>query len=185
MNEFYLIEKIISGLKKETILYQDLFGSKDSVTALKNSYPEAFAIFQQAMFFEIICRISALFDPTSTRSDKNLTLDHLLELCGDKVGKDLLLEVESVKYDFKKTGIKDVRNKSYAHNDLKKYLGKKLITTNISYEVITKLLDDLFSVVRSLGIKSGMVKSNQIIVRDKKLPRHRNGLSLVSKLSGA
>lgn len=185
MNEFYLIEKIISEIKTEVNLYQELFGDDQNVKALNKSYPEAFGVFQRAMFFEIICRISAIFDPAQMRSDKNLTLEHLVDLCGDETDKELYLKVESLKFDFKKTGIKEIRNKVYAHNDLKHYLNKRKFTTNISYELITELLDNMLSVVRSLGIQSGMVKPDQIIARDTKLPKGKNGQALVSKLSNA
>jgi len=185
MNEFYLAEKMISELKTEVGLYQELFGSKDSVKVLNNSYPEVFGIIQRAMHFEIVCRISALFDPASTKSDKNLTLDYLLEVCGNKASKDLFLEAESVKYDSKRTGIKGLRNKAYAHNDLKKCFGKGVFATNISYKILIQLLDDLFRVVRSLGVASGKMLHDQIIVRDTKLPEKRNGAKLVSKLSNA
>ncbi len=185
MNEFYLIEKIISEVKTEVNLYQELFGNDHNVKSLNKSYPEAFGIFQRAMYFEIVCRISAIFDPAQMRSDKNLTLEHLVNLCGDKTEKELYLKVESLKFDFRTTGIKDIRNKVYAHNDLKHYLGKNKFATNISYDSIIQLLDNMFSVVRSLGIQSGMVKSDQIIVRNTQLPEGQNGQALVSKLSTA
>jgi len=126
MNEFYLIEEIISNLKLELSLYENLYGNSNSVSQLnKSSYADAFSIFQKSMFFEIICRISALFDPAKMKSDKNLTFDYLVELCGNKISTELVLELEAVKCDFKQTGIKNVRNKAYAHYDLKRYLGKK------------------------------------------------------------
>ena len=180
MNEFYRAEKLISELQKEVGLYQELYGSDNSREALKNSFEEPFAIFQRAMFFEIVCRISALFDPETTRKDKNLTLDHLASLCSDSLSKDLYLKVESVKYDFQKMGIKKLRNKMFAHNDVKAHMGKLRFTTDISYESVTTLLSALFSVVRLLGIESKMVDPDQIIVRDIKLPKGRDGASLVA-----
>jgi len=185
MNEFYIIEKIISELKKEVNLYEDLFGNSESVAILNNSFSDAFSIFQKAMFFEIVCRISALFDPVKTRSDKNLTLAYLVEICGDKITTSLAHEVDSVKYDFQQTGIKEVRNKAYAHYDLKKYLGTKQLTTNISYEIISNLLDNIFSVVRKLGLHTGMVLADQTIVRSTKLPKDKDGASLLSRLSNS
>ena len=183
MNEFYIIEKIISELKREVNLYEDLFGSSESVAILNNSFPDAFSIFQKAMHFEIVCRLSALFDPAKTGPNKNLTLDHLIVICGDKITTSLVDEVESVKNDFKKTGIKDVRNKEYAHYDLKKYLGTKLFTTNISYEIVSNLLDNIFYIVRKLGLHSGKVLTDQTTLRSTKLPKGKDGASLLSYVS--
>ncbi len=184
MNEFYLIETIISNLKKQVNLYQSLYGEAESVDKLNSSaYADIFSTFQLAMFYEIVCRISALFDPSKMRYDKNLTLDHLVELCNKEITKDLVLEVESVKYDFKQTGIKAVRNKAYAHYDLKRYLGKKELATNISYDILSKLLNDLFIIVRKLGLQSGMVHPDQTISRDTNFKKGKDGESLISKVT--
>ena len=184
MNEFYLIEKIISDLKLELSLYEEMYGDSDSVSLLnKSSYADAFSIFQKAMFYEIICRISALFDSARLRRDKNLTFEHLVELCGNKISKDLVLELEGVKYDFKQTGIKNIRNKAYAHYDLKRYLGKKELATNLSYEIVLQLLNNMFSVVRKMGLQSGMVVPDQTILRVTRLKKGGNGISLVSKIT--
>ena len=185
MNEFYIVEKIICELMKEVSLYEELYGNEESVEKLNSSFPQAFSIFQQAMFFEIVCRISALFDPAQMRSSKNLTISHLVDLCADNITKELVLEVEAIKYDFKVTGIKDLRNKVYAHNDLKKYLGKKELSTNISYESVMDLLDGMFKVVRSMGIESKMVDPAQTIARDTKIPKFKSGVTLVNELERA
>jgi len=136
------------------------------------------------MFFEIICRLSALFDPPGKR-DKNLTLEYLLEKYSGKINKEIYLEAESIKYDFSKTNIKAYRNKVYAHYDLNKYLGKKQIATNISYQAVNDILKKLSSLVVKMGLYVGKIDKEQILVRDTKLPKHSNGLTLLNKLKGA
>lgn len=183
MNEFFQMDRLINELKKKITLYQELFGDKSTVEQLNQSFGEAFSIFQRSMFFEILCRISAMFDPAQTGKDKNLTLDQLLIACGDEVSKDLHLSAESLKYDFSKTGIKAARNKIYAHYDLKIYMGKKKLAPNISYEVLWQLLEDLSALVRCLGEVTGKMPTSQVRHRPIKLPIKRNGAALVSRIS--
>ncbi|WP_153914851.1 hypothetical protein [Shewanella sp. TC10] len=185
MNEFYLIEKRISEIQSKIELYQELYGSEDSVASLNKNFPECFAKFQESLFFEIICRISALFDPASSRSDKNLTLDHLVTISDEAYSKEMHLVLESLKFDFKETGLKNIRNKLYAHNDLSAYMRKKKFATNITYKSLTSLLVNCFSFVRDLGIESGKVKQDQLIYRSTKLPKNRNGKALIDRLNNA
>lgn len=183
MNEFFQMDRLIDELKKEVTLYQELFGEKEAVSKLNHSFGEAFAIFQRSMFFEIVCRISAMFDPAQTGKDKNLTLDQLIAICGDKMTKDVHLAVETLKFEFSKTGIKPARNKIYAHYDLKIHTGKKKLASNITYEVVWKLLEDLSALVRRLGDLCGKMPISQVRHRRLKLPKKRNGSSLVNRVS--
>lgn len=183
MNEFFLIDRLVDELKKEITLYQELFGEKSSVELLNKSFGEAFSIFQRSMFFEIVCRISAMFDPAQTGKEKNLTLDHLMRVCGDGITKELYLEAEALKWEFAQTGIKAARNKLYAHYDLKIYTGKKKLASNISYELIWSLLEDLSALVRSLGELSGQMPTSQIRHQKTQLSEKRNGNALIAKLS--
>ncbi|UQG54992.1 MULTISPECIES: hypothetical protein [unclassified Marinobacter] len=185
MNEFFQMDRLIDELKKEITLYQELFGEKSSVDQLNKSFGEAFSIFQRSMFFEIVCRISGMFDPAQMGKDKNLTLDQLISVSGDKVTKDIQLSAEGLKYDFAQTGIKAARNMIYAHYDLNIYTGQKKLAPNISYEVSWKLLEDLSALVRSLGDVTGTMPHS--LVRDLKikLPKMRNGAALVGRISNA
>ncbi|QFT36145.1 MULTISPECIES: AbiU2 domain-containing protein [unclassified Vibrio] len=182
MNEFYRLEKMIAEIQTKVELYQELFGSEESVKALNHSFPECFSNIQESLFFEIVCRTSALFDPAATRSDNNLTLDYLVTLSGGSYSKDLHLTLESIKLDFKTTGLKKIRNKLYAHNDLKSYMGKRTFVNEISYEGMLTLLSRCFSFVRTLGVEADKIDKDQIIVRSTTLPSSRNGKILVSRL---
>ena len=181
MNEFYLIEKRISEIQTKI----ELYGSEKSVASLNKSFPECFAKFQEALFFEIICRISALFDPASSRKDKNLTLDYLVSVSDKADSNEIHSALESLKSDFKETRLKNIRNKLYAHNDLSAYMSKKKFATDITYKSLTSLLVNCFSFVRDLGIESEKVKADQLIYRSTKLPKNRNGKALSDKLSNA
>ncbi|KPH25297.1 hypothetical protein [Vibrio coralliilyticus] len=183
MNEFYRLEKMIAEIQTKVELYQELFGSEESVKALNHSFPECFSNIQESLFFEIVCRTSALFDPAATRSDNNLTLDYLVTLSGGSYSKDLHLTLESIKLDFKTTGLKKIRNKLYAHNDLKSYMGKRTFVNEISYEGMLTLLSRCFSFVRTLGVEADKIDKDQIIVRSTTLPSSRNGKILVSRLT--
>lgn len=183
--KFYKFEILINDLQKEVSLYQELFGNSETVGFLNKTCPNAFAIFQKSMFFEIICRLSAIFDPSKTGRDSNLTLDYLMECVEGKVSKDTFLEVESVKYDFKKTGVKKFRNKVYGHFDLKFYLGKGNLETDITYEGISELLKSLAHVVRKLGIESGKIDPEQQIYRNTTVHEGSNGKALLKILRGS
>jgi len=183
-NEFYELDKIICELNVVVNLYEELYGDKENVQFLNQTSPHTFAIFQKSMFFEIICRLSAIFDSAGNK-EKNLTLEYLLEKYEGKINKEIYLEAESIKYDFSKTKIKSYRNKVYAHFDLKKYLGTRQIATNISYETINNILKNLSSLVVKMGLHVGAIDKEQILVRNKKLPEHSNGFALLSKMKGA
>ncbi|WOI39203.1 hypothetical protein R1T43_09315 [Alteromonas sp. CI.11.F.A3] len=185
MNEFYLIEKRISEIQTKIELYEELYGTEESVASLNKTFPECFAKLQEALFFEIICRISALFDPASSGNDKNLTLDYLVSISDKADSKEIHSVLESLKSDFKETGLKKIRNKLYAHNDLSAYMRKKKFATNITYKSLTSLLVKCFSFVRDLGIESGKVKPDQLIYRSTKLPKNRNGKALIDRLNNA
>ncbi|HCG5537600.1 TPA: hypothetical protein NJ114_004483 [Vibrio parahaemolyticus] len=182
MNEFYRLEKMIAEIMTKVELYQELFGSEESVKALNYSFPECFSKIQESLFFEIVCRTSALFDPATTRSDKNLTLEYLVTISGESYSKDLQQTLEHIKDEFKTTGLKKIRNKLYAHSDLKSYMGKKTFVNEVSYEGMLTLLSRYFSFVRVLGVDAGKINKDQIIVRSTKVPSSRNGKVLVSRL---
>lgn len=185
MNEFYLLEKRVSEIQGKVELYQELYGSEDSVKTLNENFSECFSNIQESLFFEIVCRITALFDPAASRGDKNLTLDHLVSVSGDSYSKDMHLILESLKFDFGCMGLKKIRNKLYAHNDLSTYIRKKKFATNITYASLTTLLKGSFSFVRDLGIESGSVKPDQLVYRSTNLPTSRNGKALVQRLKNA
>ncbi len=182
MNEFYLLEKMIVEIQSKVELYQELYGSSQSVDVLNHSFPECFSKIQEALFFEIICRTSALFDPAVSGKNKNLTLDYLVLLSEDSCTKERRLELESIKFDFQGTGLKNIRNKLYAHNDHKTYMGKRTFTNEITYECMNSLLCRSFSFVRNLGVETNKIAKDQVIVRTKNLPKGRNGKVLVSRL---
>ncbi len=185
MNEFYLIEKRVSEVLRKVEFYQELYGSKDSTSVLNSTLPECFSLMQESMFFEIVCRICAVFDRAETGGSKNLTIDHLIQESGSAYTKAIHLELEDIKLDFKNSGLKKIRNKLYAHNDLNVYLKKTKFTTSVSYDFLKSLLIRVFNIVRKLGLDSGRVLRNQTILRETKLPNRRNGNTLIEILKNA
>lgn len=185
MNEFYLIEKRVSETRVKVELYQELYGNKNSINVLNSTFPECFAVMQESLLFEIVCRICALFDPAKTGGSKNMTLDHLVLTSGESYTKDAHIELEEIKFDFSGSGLKKLRNKLYAHNDLNVYLKKTKFTTSFDYEFLIDLLRRIFIFVRNLGLNSGKIKKNQTILRETRLPEKRNGHSLIKALSDA
>jgi hypothetical protein len=183
-SEFYELDKIICELNVVVNLYEELYGDKENVKFLNRTSPHPFSVFQKSMFFEIICRLSALFDPPGNKA-KNLTLEYLLEKYRDKINKEIYFEAESIKYDFSKTNIKSYRNKVYAHYDLNKYFGKKQIATNISYKAVNDILENLSTLIKKIGLHVGGIDKGQILVRETKLPENSNGLTLLNKLKSA
>lgn len=185
MNEFYLIEERVAEVLRKIELYQELYGSKDSTSVLNSTFPECFSLIQESMFFEIVCRICAVFDPAETGGSKNLTIAHLVQESGSAYTDNIHLELESIRLDFKNSGLRKVRNKIYAHNDLNVYLKRTKFTTSVSYEFLKSLLLRVFKVVRKLGLASGRILRNQTIIRETKLPNRRNGTTLIDTLKNA
>lgn len=65
------------------------------------------------------------------------------------------------------------------------YSDKGVFITNISHRIIVQLLDGLFHAIRSLGVTSGKIPSERVIVSNTKFPERRGGEKFVSNLSNA
>ena len=185
MKEFNRIGIIISDLRKEVNLHQDLFGNPDSVKFINSVSPQAFSIIQQAMTFEVLSKVAALFDRAKFGNDFNLSLDYLKERVGIKISAELESDIDRLIVKYDSTGIKAFRNKALGHLDLKQYLGQRNLATDISYENISSILESLEQVVRRLSIESGAVPSDQVIYRDSKLSEWAGGKALLAKLGAA
>lgn len=185
MEEFNRFGKIVSELQKEVELYEELYGNSDAVSILNQSAMHVFSIIQRAMFFEIVTRLAALFDPAKTSKDSNLSLKHLLKRTEGKLKPETeeLISQTFALYDT--TGIKKFRSKALAHLDLKQYLGKKVLATDISYENVSSLLANLEKLIRSIPIEAGILAKGHAIYRDSKLPERSGGKELLAKLQAA
>lgn len=182
-NEFYIMNAIISKLQIEVNLYQDLFGDPTTVKRLNNdSYRESLEIIRRAMLFEIISRLSALLEPAKNATDRNLSLDHLVELSKGKISKRFINKVATLKEVYKRTGLKRIRHKLLAHNDVHQLLTNKPIKTKFDFNLLINLLNEMQITVRKLGYQSGMIASGHWVARDTKLPKGRDGKTLLSRL---
>ncbi|MCD4676568.1 MAG: hypothetical protein K8S18_11330 [Desulfobacula sp.] len=144
MIELHKIGSIIDQLRRSVVLFEELFGNKDSVKELNRVSAQSFGLFKSALWYQIIMRIASLLDPAKTGKAENLTfkrlairmdecvqsemesyiLYHGVDLCKDKLAskikllenlKDEIAELESL---YKKTKIKNYRNKLGAHFDV-------------------------------------------------------------------
>lgn len=185
MKEFNRFGEIVSDLQKEVELYEELYGNSDAVSILNQSATHVFSIIQRAMFFEIVTRLAALFDPAETGKDSNLSFKHLLKRTEGKLGPEMEELIDQTFKLYDTTGIKKFRSKALAHLDLKQYLGKNVLATDISYENVSRLLANLATLIRSMPIEAGILADGHAIYRDSKLPERSGGKALLAKLQAA
>lgn len=185
MEEFNRFGIIVSNLQKEVELYEELYGNSDAVSILEQSAIHVFSIIQRAMFFEIIARLAALFDPAKTGKDSNLSFSHLLGRVEGKLEpktEELIAQTFAL---YEATGIKRFRSKALAHLDLKQYLGKRVLATDISYESVSGILSNLEILIRTIPVEAGILAKGHAIYRDSKLPDSSGGIALLAKLQAA
>lgn len=187
MEEFNRFGVIVSELQKEVELYEELYGSSEAVEILNQTAMSVFSIVQRAMFFEIVTRLATLFDPATTGrgKDSNLSFNRLLERVKGEIEpktQELVAQTFSL-YD--ETGIKKLRNKALAHLDLKQYLGKRVLATDISYKNVSSILTNLEALTRAIPVEAGILAKGHAIYRDSKLPAKSGGKALLKKLQAA
>ncbi|CAA0103565.1 Uncharacterised protein [Zhongshania aliphaticivorans] len=182
MEEFNRFGIIVNELQKEVELYEELYGNSDAVSILNQSAMQVFSIIQRAMFFEIVTRLASLFDPAKTGKDSNLSFKYLLESVEGKLEPKTERLIAQTFELYDTTGIKNYRSKALAHLDLKHYLGKKNLATNISYESVSNILSNLEILIRSIPVEVGLLAKDHAIYRDSRLPEKSGGLALLAKL---
>jgi hypothetical protein len=185
MEEFNRFGIIVSELQKEVELYEELYGNSDAVSILNQSAMQVFSIIQRAMFFEIVTRLAALFDPSKMKVDANLSFDHLLERVKGKLEPDTEKLVAQTRVLYDATGIKKFRSKALAHLDLKHYLGNRVLATDISYESVFSILSNLETLIRKMPVEAGILAKGNEIYRDSKLPERSGGKALLARLQAA
>lgn len=182
MDEFNRFGIIVSELQKEVELYEELYGNADSVSILNQSAMQVFSIIQRAMFFEIITRLAALFDSATTRKEANLSFSHLHARVQGTLNPETEQLIAQTIALYDATGIKKFRSKALAHLDLKQYLGKRVLATDISYENVSRILSNLDILIRTMPVEAGILAKGHAIYRDSKLPDKSGGMALLAKL---
>lgn len=154
-SELKCFEDYFVSLCTDLTIYNQLFGSYDSVSVLKEFNNFIFHRIQINFIEKICLRIACLMDPaTSGRSgtNKNLALKRFVEIASCS---ELNLAYGKLYESYEKTGIKTWRNKILAHTDLETAMGN--FTFNLNLET-----DDLNQMIREIQDIVDLIKDPEV-----------------------
>jgi hypothetical protein len=173
-SELKCFEDYFVSLCTDLTIYNQLFGSDDSIKVL-NEFNGL--IFQriQSNFIERIClKIACLMDPAKSGSNKNLSLKRLVEISSVQ---ELADAYEKLNNYYQDTGIKTWRNKILAHTDLKAAMGE--YDFNLSFEV-----NDLKLIIQEIQNILDLIKDPTVYTEaEVTLPFDSDGNSFIFKLN--
>ncbi len=208
MIELHKIGFLVDQLRQTVVLFEELYGSKETVATLNRTSVQSFSLIRSALLYEIIMRISSLLDPAETMGSDNLTFDRLLVrmdesvqselrnffLCNkDESTKDELTSkislLESFKCEiielhalYKQTNLKKYRNKLGAHLDVDFVLGKKQLDVKIDFQSLSEILNKMIAIIAKAGSLYNGQDKDQFLHRKTKMPDTAGGKLLIQKL---
>jgi hypothetical protein len=176
-SELKCFEDYFVSLCTDLTIYNQLFGSDDSVAVL-NEFNNFIFHRIQLNFIEKIClKIACLMDPAASGrncSNKNLSLKRFVEIANCP---ELNKAYEKLYESYEKTGIKTWRNKILAHTDLNTAMGK--FTFNLNFEA-----DDLNQIIREIQDIIDLIKDPEVYTdTEVTLPFDSDVNSFIFKLS--
>lgn len=176
-SELKCFEDYFVSLCTDLTIYNQLFGSDDSISVLNEFNGLIFHRIQRSFVEKICLKIACLMDPaTSGRngSNKNLSLKWFVEKAKSP---ELDQAYVTLYQSYEKTGIKIWRNKILAHTDLNTAMGKYEFTLNFE-------ADDLNQIIQEIQNIMDMIKDPSVYTdADITLPFDSDGNSFILKLS--
>ena len=122
--EFDELEQIVTQLHLNWQIFESLYlKSEDRINLLNYTAPTFFSVVHQSLIKDILISIIQLTDRHITKSNKNLTLETLIELIpsSDHLLTNNLIELKSKLLD-KTRAFSKIRNKQLSHLDYKTFL---------------------------------------------------------------
>ncbi|CAI8736364.1 HEPN_AbiU2 domain-containing protein [Pseudomonas sp. IT-P44] len=182
LRELSRYNSYITDIRREVLLYEQLYCSEDSLAIINANLMDVFKIVQKSMFVSILTRVSAVFDSKSFGSDPNLSLDYFEYKYREFASEKLLNDFEAIKGRYKALNIKNFRDKLIAHNDQKTIFGDSSITHSIKNGDVMKLLNDArgFCIDLCYCLPGGIQTVLEVVPWE--LKKGRDGLELLRRM---
>jgi hypothetical protein len=102
-------------------LYLDLFGKPENIEVLNQTTPTVFHLIEESLRADMTMAFGRLLDPAEQGSNKNLSLQHLVQELRPHVDEAHFSKLEKQVQEIKAqcSGILKLRMKKYGHNDLR------------------------------------------------------------------
>ena len=142
---FEQVDQEVIRLHSDWKIFLELFGGKERVELLNETAPYYFVVTQAALVDSIILAACRLTDPAETRGgqDENLTIERLIDLVSDDLDdQPIASKLREQKHEIERRAepLRNLRNKSLAHNDLAVVMEEELLP-NVSRSEIDELLN--------------------------------------------
>lgn len=141
--EVTLYLSYLADIKREVVLYEQLYCESDSVEVLNATVPEPFKIIRVSMFISILTRMAAMLDAPSYRKRDNFSLSYLANKYQQHLSADLIQRKKDIEEKFEAVGAPQFRNKLVAHNDYKAVFREEEYSHAIETGNLPELLDSM------------------------------------------
>ena len=181
--EIERIKYLLSELSVDLTLYSQLYGLEEAVEVLNQFNGLVFGRLQHCLIERIFIEFAKLMDKGRMGKNENLSLEYIIKknnLENDQAVSDRYDEIKDM---YKKTNIKNYRNKLLSHNDVKSRLESVKIKVSITPNEAHELLKSIHGLINEIEIKLGLssfrVENDTYMI----FPSGKSGTSFINKLS--
>ncbi|WP_139231016.1 AbiU2 domain-containing protein [Geopseudomonas sagittaria] len=133
----------LADIKREIILFEQLFCVSDSVATLNATAPEQFKIIRKSMFVSILTRMAATLDRPEFGRRDNFSLSYLAKKYQQYMNNELNQHKVYIENRFEALGATQFRHKMIAHNDYKAVFGEEEYSHEIGEGDLPELIDSM------------------------------------------
>lgn len=168
-----ILKQYFSDICSDLTLYMQLFSDDDHVIELNKFNGFVFSRLENAYLEKICLKIATLMDPASSMGNENLSLRRFIA----QTQSVLLQNLFDRLFEFyKKSGIKDWRNKVLAHADLSVLSGGSDTSINFERQDVDKFVAEIQEFI-DLVDDPRVATDHQVV-----LPRDMDGYSFIHKI---
>ncbi|WP_339482572.1 AbiU2 domain-containing protein [Pseudomonas sp. RL_5y_Pfl2_73] len=138
---FYL--SYLADIKREVVLFEQLYCVIDSVSVLNATAPEQFKIIRKSMFVSILTRMAAMLDRPEFGKRDNFSLSYLAKKYQQHLNDELNQHQVDIENRFEALGATQFRHKMIAHNDYKAVFGEEDYSHEIGEGDLPELIDSM------------------------------------------
>lgn len=171
--ELKALTQYFTDICTDLTLYTQLFSQDDNTTELNKFNSFVFSRLQRAYLERICLKVATLMDPPKSMGNENLSL---LRFIGQTNSPLLKARFERLSAFYKKSGIKDWRNKVLAHADLLILSGEEELNVNFTNEEVDEFFENIQAFIDL--VTDPNVQTDHVIV----LPLGSDGSSFMDKI---